>query len=165
MIQLVAPASLLAGAALARIHPAPRAIVAGALAAITIVGTVGAVSHVRGVQQRRGVLSTARYLRQHARPGDTQYVLYARANVGYYAGLPSPYPYAWSLLVRAHPGAPARLVGLLDSRRRPTWIVGWQRPKAWHLDPHGAIAGALKHHYRVVAHVHGHPIYHRRSSL
>jgi 4-amino-4-deoxy-L-arabinose transferase-like glycosyltransferase len=166
MIQLVAAASLLAGAALARMPLAPRALVAGTLAAVTIAGTVDGLPRVRNAQERRGVLPAARYLREHARPGDTEYVMYARANVGYYAGLPSPYPYAWSLLVRAHPGARARLLRLLDSPRRPTWIVGWQRPNAWHLDPHGAIAAALKHHYRVVAHVHGHrPIYHRRSSL
>ena len=79
-------------------------------------------------------------------------------------GLPSPYPYAWSLLVRAHPGATARLRQLLESPRRPTWIVGWQRPSRWGLDPGGATARALHAHYRVVAHVHGHPIYHRTSS-
>jgi hypothetical protein len=90
--------------------------------------------------------------------------MYARANVGYYTGLPSPYPYAWSLMVRAVPGATGRLLALLDSPRRPTWIVGWQWPSAWHLDPHHAIKAALKQHYRVVAHAHGHPIYHRRSS-
>ena len=85
-----------------------------------------------------GRLRAASYVRRHARPGDTQYVMYARANVGYYAGLPSPYPYAWSLLVRAHPGATARLRQLLASPRRPTWIVGWQPPDRWGLDPGGA---------------------------
>jgi len=164
MIQLVAPASLLAGAALARIRPAGGALVAGALAAVTLASTVGALPRARTAQERRGVLTTARYLRRHARPGDTEYVMYARANVDYYAGLPSPYPYAWSLLVRTHPGAHARLLRLLHSPQRPTWIVGWQAPNAWRLDPHGSIAAALKHHYRVVARIHRHPIYHRRSS-
>jgi hypothetical protein len=89
--------------------------------------------------------------------------MYARANVGYYTGLPSPYPYAWSLMVRAVPGASPRLVRLLNSHRRPTWIIGWQRPNSWHLDPDGAIARALDRHYRLVARVDGHAIYHRRS--
>ena len=164
LIQLVAPASLLAGAALSVARPRTRAFAVAGLAAIAFVGTVAGVSPARAVQERQGVVPVARYVRTHARPGDTQYVMYARANVGYYTGLPSPYPYAWSLLVRAVPGAPARLLHLLESPQRPTWIVGWQPPDSWGLDPHGATARALHTHYRVVAHIRGHPIYHRTSS-
>jgi hypothetical protein len=162
LIELVAPASLLTGAALSRMRVG--SLVAVLLAAVAVTGTVGGVGQVRARQQRHGVVAVASYVRDHARPGDTQYVMYARANVGYYTGLPSPYPYAWSLLVRAHPGATARLRHLLESPRRPTWIVGWQRPSRWGLDPGGATARALHAHYLVVAHVHGHPIYHRTSS-
>jgi 4-amino-4-deoxy-L-arabinose transferase-like glycosyltransferase len=162
LIELVAPASLLTGAALSGLRVG--SVVAVALAAVAASGTVGGVGHSRALPQRHGVVAVASYVRDHARPGDTQYVMYARANVGYYTGLPSPYPYAWSLLVRAHPGATARLQQLLESPRRPTWIVGWQPPSRWGLDPTGATARALDSHYRVVAHVHGHPIYHRTSS-
>ena len=162
LIELVAPASLLAGAALSPVRLGGR--VAAALAAVAVIGTVGAVGPARAIQTDHGVVPVAHYVRDHARPGDTQYVLYARANVGYYTGLPSPYPYAWSLLVRAHPGAVTELRQLLESPRRPTWIVGWQRPSRWGLDPGGATARSLQAHYRVVAHVHGHPIYHRTSS-
>lgn len=164
LIQLVAPASLLAGAALAAVHPRLRATAVIAFAAVAIIGTVGAVSPVRASRERSGVVDVGRYVRTHALPGDTQYVMYAKANAGYYTGLQSPYPYAWSLLVRAHPGATPRLLHLLQSPRRPTWIVGWQKPNRWQLDPRQAIAHALHAHYRVVAHVHGHPIYHRISS-
>ena len=162
LIELVAPASLLTGAALSRVRAG--GLVAAWLTALAVVGTVGGVGQVRAHQQRHGVVAVASYVRDHARPGDTQYVMYARANVGFYTGLPSPYPYAWSLLVRAHPGATTRLRRLLESPRRPTWIVGWQRPSRWGLDPGGATARVLHAHYRVVAHVHGHPIYHRTSS-
>lgn len=161
LIQLVAPAGLLAGAALAAIRPGPRIAAVGAFVAVAIVVTVGGVSHVRA--QPRSDIAVARYVRTHAGPGDTQYVMYARANVAYYTGLPSPYPYAWSLLVRALPGATTRLAHLLDSPQRPTWVIGWQRPDQWQLDPHGAIARALHTRYRVVAHVRGHPIYHRTN--
>jgi 4-amino-4-deoxy-L-arabinose transferase-like glycosyltransferase len=164
LIELVAPASLLAGVALAVVHRRVRAVVVIAFAAVAIIGTVGAVAPMRASRQRSGIAAMARYVRTHARPGDTQYVMYARANVGYYTGLQSPYPYAWSLLVRAHPGAIPRLLHLLRSPQRPTWIVGWQKPNHWQLDPQHAIAHALHAHYRVVAHVHGHPIYHRTSS-
>ena len=162
LIELVAPASLLTGAALASVRA--RGVIVAALAAVAVIATVGGVAKARTLQTRHAVVPVAHYVRDHARPGDTQYVIYARANVGYYTGLPSPYPYAWSLLVRAHPGAIPQLRQLLASPRRPTWIVGWQRPSAWGLDPGGATARALKAHYRVVAHVHGHPIYHRTSS-
>jgi 4-amino-4-deoxy-L-arabinose transferase-like glycosyltransferase len=162
LIQLIAPACLLTGAALARLPG--RAVVAAAIAALAISASLGGQHRVNRAQEHLGVLGAARYVRTHARPGDTQYVLYARANVGYYTGLPSPYPYAWSLLVRAHPGAIPRLRQLLASPRRPTWIVGWQRPSSWRLDPSGSTAALLRSHYRVVAHVHGHPIYHRTSS-
>jgi 4-amino-4-deoxy-L-arabinose transferase-like glycosyltransferase len=164
LIQLVAPATLLAGVALAGLRPRLRAPAVIALAAVAIIGTAGAVAPQRAIRQRSGVVDVGRYVRTHARPGDTQYVMYAKANAGYYTGLQSPYPYAWSLLIRAVPGAMPRLLHLLQSPRRPTWIVGWQPPSSWQLDPGHAIAHALNAHYRVVAHVDGHPIYHRISS-
>ena len=61
--------------------------------------------------------------------------MYAKANADYYTGLQSPYPYAWSLLVRAHPGAMPRLLHLLRSPRRPTWVIGWQPPDRWQPRP------------------------------
>jgi Dolichyl-phosphate-mannose-protein mannosyltransferase len=164
LIQLLAPASLLAGAALAGLHRRVRTAAVVSFVAIAVIGTVGAAPIVRAARQRGGVVDVASYVRTHARPGDTQYVMYAKANAGYYTGLQSPYPYAWSLLVRAHPGAMPRLLHLLRSPRRPTWIVGWQKPNRWQLDPRHAVAHALHTRYRVVAHVHGHPIYHRTSS-
>lgn len=159
LLQLVAPASVLGAAALARLRFG--AVVTAALAAVAMVVTVAGAGPSRAHVEATGVLPVARYVREHARPGDTQYVMYARANVGYYTGLPSPYPYAWSLLVRGRPDAIPRLRRLLDSPRRPTWIVGWERPTRWGLDGTGRTTRALRAHYRVVAHVHGHPIYHR----
>jgi hypothetical protein len=127
-------------------------------------GTAGAAPTIRAARRHAGVVAVAGYVHRHARPGDTQYVMYAKANADYYTGLQSPYPYAWSLLVRAHPGAMPRLLHLLRSPRRPTWIIAWQKPGRWHLDPRHQIADALRAHYRVVAHRHGHRIYHSTSS-
>jgi hypothetical protein len=103
-------------------------------------------------------------VRTHARPGDTEYIMYAKANVGYYTGLPSPYPYAWSLMVRTLPGAIPRLQHLLESAQRPTWIVRWQRPGVWGLDPHGTTRRLLRTEYRRVARVDGRAIYHERTA-
>jgi hypothetical protein len=160
LIQLAAPASVLAAAALAGSR---RQGLAVAIAAVAVAGTLAGVGPTQANPRQLEALGVARYVRTHARPGDTQWVMYARANLGYYTGLPSPYPYAWSLMVRSVPGATKRLIWLLNSPRRPTWVVGWQARTSWHLDPHGAIARALDRHYRLVARVSGHPIYLRRS--
>jgi hypothetical protein len=88
LIELVAPASLLTGAALASVRA--RGVIVAALAAVAVVATVGGVAKARTLQTRHAVVPVAHYVRDHARPGDTQYVLYARANVGYYTGLPAP---------------------------------------------------------------------------
>ena len=164
LIQLIAPASLLAGAALGGLRLPARALAVAALVTVAVLGTLGAAPVVRSARARVGVVDVANYVRTHARPGDTQYVMYAKASADYYTGLQSPYPYAWSLLVRAHPGAMPRLLHLLRSPRRPTWVIEWQRPDRWNLDPRHDIERALRAHYRVVAHRHGHSIYHRISS-
>ena len=135
------------------------------LVACTAVSATVAVAggiYVAIAPPHRAELAAARYVRAHARPGDTQYVMYARANVLDDAGLPSPYPYAWSLMVRARPGAVPRLRRLLASADRPTWIVGWQAPGHWGLDPDGRTARVLERGYRRTAVIAGHPIYHAR---
>ena len=164
LIQLIAPASLLAAAALGGLRRPARAAALVALVAVAVIGTVHAGPVVHAARARGRVVDVAGYVRAHARPGDTQYVMYAKASAAYYTGLQSPYPYAWSLLVRAHPGAMPRLLHLLQSSRRPTWVIEWQRPNRWNLDPSHAIERALHSNYRVVAHRHGHAIYHRISS-
>jgi hypothetical protein len=163
LIQLVAPVSVLAGTALARGGLLVRWAVVAAVAGIAMGNTVSKAERLHAHPPQRHELAIARYIRAHARPGDTQYVLYARANLDYYTGLPSPFPYAWSLMDRAVPGAPDRLARLLASPRRPTWLVTWQGPAHWGLDRHHRIRGALRHDYRRVAHVGHHAIYHRRA--
>jgi hypothetical protein len=164
LIQLVVPTAALAGTALAATRLRTRATV-GALAVALAAGAgAGGLAHVADHPRHRAEAALARYVRAHARPGDTQYVIYARANLVERIGLSSPYPYEWSLLVRAMPGAPQRLARLLASPHRPTWVVGWQHPRHWGLDPHHAIRHALRHDYRRVARIHGHPVYHRTRS-
>jgi hypothetical protein len=64
--------------------------------------------------------------------------------------------------VRAKPGAIPRLRRLLASPARPTWVVEWQPPDQWGLDPRGATARLLARHYRRAATVNGHPVLHAR---
>lgn len=86
-----------------------------------------------------------------ARPGDTIHVLYSQANVLYYSGLRDPYPYQWSLMMRALPGAQAELRTLLASPTRPTWIVEWEAPSSYDLDRSGETTRLLRRHYRRIS--------------
>jgi hypothetical protein len=155
LIQLIAPVAVLAALAPGRAALAAIAATAALASGVTVAGAVRLHAHPR----HHAETAVAAYLRRHARPGDTEYVLYARANLAFYSGLPTPYPYAWSLMDRAIPGATGRLDRLLASPRRPTWIVPWQRARQWGLDPHGTTRRLLHAHYRPVAKVAGHHIY------
>ena len=75
------------------------------------------------------------------------------ANVGYYTGLPSPYPYAWSLLVRAHPGSVARLRVSLPRRSGRRGSSAGSAPATGASTPGARPHRAIRTHYRVVAHV------------
>src|SRR4051812_10421582 len=152
LIQLV-PVTCVAAAALR-----PGGVVLAECVAASVAIAIAAAVVVHDRPPYLATREAAHYIRAHARPGDTAYVMYARANLLYYAGLPSPYPYEWSLMVRAKPGARARLRRLLASPRRPTWLVEWQPPGEWALDPAGATQRLLAAHYRLATTVHGHPI-------
>jgi hypothetical protein len=163
LIQLVPVAALGAGLVLARLPATPRLAV---LAAVIGLAAAGAVED--GVEAARhspqlGPADVGRWVAAHARPGDTQFVLYARANVGWYDRLRTPYPYLWSLMLRVKPDAIPRLRALLASARRPTWVVEWQAPGEWGLDPQHVTADLLARHYRRVATVDGVPVLHRRA--
>jgi hypothetical protein len=163
LLQLAVPAAVLAGVALSRLDRRACAAATVAIAAVGIGVTGARAARYRTSPPRQAELAVARFIHRHDRAGDTQYVLYARANLDYYVGLPSPFPYEWSLMARGVPRATARLDRLLASRRRPTWIVSWQPARAWDLDPHHVIRRALRAGYGRVATVRGHPVYLRRE--
>lgn len=166
LIQLVPACSVAGALALAQVRPRIRALTLTATVALACVTAIGGVVYLRdhGAPHLSEV-SIGRFIRGNARAGDTQYVLYARANVLYYAGLPSPYPYAWSLMVRARPGARQQLYRLLASGRRPTWLVQWQDADTWRIDRGDVIDRDLQREYRRVAVVCGRPIYLRRDGV
>ncbi len=97
-------------------------------------------------QQR--TLAVAKYLRGNAHSNDSLYVMYARANLLYYADMKSPYPYAWSMMVRAVPNAERDLRAVLQSPYdRPTWIVEWQGPTSLGMDVSGETRQLLQENY------------------
>ncbi len=161
LIELVAVTSVAAAYALTQLRPVLRRAALATAVGFAVLGSVAATVAFQRDPPHRTELRIAGYLRAHAQPGDTQYVMYARANIAFYSRLPSPYPYAWSLMVRALPGARARLHALLRSPRRPTWLVVWQDDDTWQLDRRARVDRAMHAGYRRVAIVGGKPIYHR----
>jgi dolichyl-phosphate-mannose-protein mannosyltransferase len=158
LIEVVPVTAVAFGLAVAEMTPAVRRVLLGGGVALALGGAVGAGAYVAWRPPHDAEQDVGTYIRAHARPGDTQYVMYARANVLYYAGLRTPYPYDWSLMVRAHPGARRALYGLLASPRRPTWLVTWQDDDRWRLDRGDLVDGLLHRFYRSVAVVAGHRI-------
>ncbi len=157
-VSCVAAAVMLAGA---RMPVRVAALVA--FAAVALSTALNGAQRVAAHPPQRRELAVGHYIRDHARPGDTQYVMYARANVVYYAGLPQPYPYLWLLMVTSKPGARAQLQRLLASPQRPTWLVQWQDDDRARLDPGDNMDRLLAHGYRLAAIVCGHPIYVRND--
>ncbi|MBC7644621.1 MAG: hypothetical protein H7123_05800 [Thermoleophilia bacterium] len=105
------------------------------------------------------------WIGDHSRPGDTIWVEYARANIVHASRLETPYPYMWSLMVRARPGAIDQLHTLLDSNQRPTWVVRWNIDNGWQLDPYGSTGAALARNYTKVGTVCGVEIMHDTATL
>jgi hypothetical protein len=66
-----------------------------------------------------------------AAPGDTLVVFGGRADLQLESGLPSPYPYLWSLPMRTLDPDLAQLRTLVDGARAPTWLVEWWPFDTW----------------------------------
>jgi Dolichyl-phosphate-mannose-protein mannosyltransferase len=159
LIELVAVGCVGAAAALANTWMPIRIVAVGAVAWLALTAANDAAVLLDHHKPHRREIAIGHYIRDHARAGDTQYVMYARSNVVYYAGLRQPYPYLWSLMVRVRPGARARLERLFASPERPTWLVKWQPADRWGLDPDGHLGSLLRRNYRRVAVVCGRPIF------
>ena len=70
-------------------------------------------------------------LREAAEPDDTLVVFGGRADLQLESGLGSPYPYLWSLPMRALDPDLSRLRALVDGPDAPTWLVEWWPFDTW----------------------------------
>ncbi len=87
------------------------------------------------------------WLAEHARPGQTGLVAFGAPNVLQAAGLSSPYPDLWSLPVRVRDPELTRLVALLESPRRPDWlVVSGRSVSTWGVDGSRADALVAEHY-------------------
>jgi hypothetical protein len=133
-----------------------------AVAAVTVVTAPVEAFAVHGHRSRPYLV--ARWLASSAHHGDTVVVPFTHANVIGESGLASPYPYSWSLPVRTlDPGLTLLTHTLNDGRIAPTWVVRWNPPHSWGLDPHNHVAHALDAHYRKVAVVCGRAVWLHRG--
>jgi 4-amino-4-deoxy-L-arabinose transferase-like glycosyltransferase len=132
--------------------------------AVSVMAVIAAVNAIdpsrRYVPDRfqQSAVSIGHYIRDRALPDQTAYAMYAKVNAVYYSGLPSAFPYNWSLMVRSVPGAEEQFRRLLASSGRPTWIVRAQGTRAFGLDRSDATKRLLARHYRHVATVCGTPV-------
>jgi hypothetical protein len=89
-------------------------------------------------------------LHEVAEPGDTLLVFGGRADLQLESGLASPYPYLWSLPMRALDPDLAKLRALVVGDDPPTWIVEW-----WPFDTWSAEGKELAREVRERYAVHG----------
>lgn len=164
-IQPLAALAVLSGCALAVTRRRRLFLATGSILAVLAIGNVAVGTTLQSVdppQQR--TLAVAQYLRANAHPDDSLYVLYARANLLYYADMPTTYPYAWSTMIRAVPGAERKLRTMLRTpSERPTWIVEWQLPSDLGMDTSGETSRLLAENYVQTDDICGKPVLIRKD--
>jgi len=153
LIQLIPFAAVTASIALAGAPPRRVRATVAVLVACAVGGLV--IGPLATTNEKSSAAAIGEALGSSARAGDTAHVLYSQADVLYYSGLPDPFPYQWSLMMRAVPDARTELRGLLSSSGRPTWIVEWEPPDAYDLDRDGQTARLLNRHYRHISYACG----------
>jgi 4-amino-4-deoxy-L-arabinose transferase-like glycosyltransferase len=95
-----------------------------------------------------------------AQAGDTLVVFGGRPDVQLASGLASPYPYLWSLPMRALDPSYDELRGLLDGPRAPTWLVEWWPFRTWGAATGAALERDVEQHYvRIGAGCDGKPVW------
>jgi hypothetical protein len=170
LIAFVPTVSLTAGLAAHRRMPGARATRQLVVVAVVMTAVISPVFAARAAHQERASYTTGRWVGASAAPSDTLVVTYTHSNVINASGLRPGYPYAWSLPTRTLDPHLDLLVSRLDERSvttpkgpgstaAPTWLVKWDPPNTWGLDPAGRLDGALRSHYHRVASICGHGVW------
>jgi len=160
LVPMVALATGLSARRDQRLWPSVRAAGLLALAATLVVTPLSAL---RAQEGRTTPAQVADWLRHSSHPDDTIAVPFTHANVIGMARLTPTYPYSWSLPIRTLDPDLDLFVHTLRSAQAPTWVVRWDPPHIWDLDPRNRVTRTLRHRYRVVATVCGHEIWLRRG--
>ncbi len=153
LVELAVPTGLAAGVVVARMPRLGTQLVAVVLVSASI-ASVFALGH-RVAAPGMAVGSS---IGRVAAPGDTVVSLLGDPAVVESAGLPSPYPYLWSLPARTLDPNFDQLAGLLTGPRAPTWVV-MRGPQTRALLGRAATHGMLASRYRLAAQICGRDIY------
>lgn len=121
------------------------------IAAAAVTTAVVPVAAAHAAQTPSSAWTTGRWVAASAAAGDTVTVTISNANVIQASGLAPGYPYLWSLPVRTLDPHLSLLTRTLGGSDAPTWVVRWDAPNAWGLDPTGQVDATLRAHYRQVA--------------
>lgn len=159
LIALVPMVALAAGLSVNRRTPGWRWTRVLVVASAAITAVLSPVSGIAAAHHTDAAYATGRWIAASAQPGDTLVVPFTHANVINASGLIPGYPYSWSLPVRTLDPHLAVLTSTLNSPAAPTWVVRWDDPHTWGLDPDDRVDAALRAHYRSVAVVCGHTVW------
>lgn len=135
------------------VAPRRRPRVAHLVVGVTVVSSV--LSLVDWVEAwDRGMVHhevrTGAAIAERTRPGDTLLVYGGRADIQWAAGLPSPYPYLWSLPMRTLDPGLEDLHQLLTGPRPPTWFVEAAHLGSWELSGGSEVERSLLRDYDYV---------------
>jgi hypothetical protein len=159
LIALIPMVALAAGLSVKRRTPGWRWTRLLVVAAAAVTALVSPVTALGAAQHTDAAYTTGRWIAASAEPGDALVVPFTHANVINAAGLTPGYPYSWSLPVRTLDPNLSLLTNSLSGPAAPTWVVRWDHPHTWGLDPHSRVDAALQAHYRSVAVVCGHTVW------
>ena len=160
LIQLVVPVAIVSGLLVARRQPGMTRVVAGAAAvaiaawAITLPPRSSADDATQVGTAIASVASTQ----------DTIVTLYGHAETTQASGLPSPYPYLWSLPVKTLDPQLHTLNAVLEGPRAPTWIVVANHVHSWGLST-ATTSRLITDRYHPVAHPFGGTVYLRDGAV
>ncbi len=143
--------SLDPGAVRGRSWARVRGLVSRVLVGYAVLATALSAAHFVSVlpDARPDEAWTGQAIAAAAEPGDTLVVYGGRADIQFTSGLPSPYPYLWSLPMRTLDPDLAELRALLDGPDAPTWFVAWVPMSSWGGTAERVLTPALEAHYRL----------------
>jgi hypothetical protein len=117
------PGLVLVCVASAQRPPQLRRWTVGVVAFVCLSAGVATVTAAANVPLYSSDAAVAAYLRSHSTPRDTVVVGFGHPNIGWDAGLRSPYHLLWSLPVRVRDPQLQHLTRLMSGPRAPTWVV------------------------------------------
>jgi hypothetical protein len=159
LIALVPTVALAAGLSANRRIPGWRLTRGLVVVSAAITAVVSPASAFASAHQPSQAYTVGRWVATAAEPTDSIVVPFSHANAVQASGLRPGYPYSWSLPVRTLDPGLSLLTATLSGPAAPTWVVRWDAPHLWGLDPKGDVDEALHDHYRLAATVCGHAVW------